>query len=593
MAEYKYGSKELSIMSAKAFIDKIRAEDTSTQKNSNILYAMIGNNLEYINEPAPEFAIETPKDKYVDVWRKAIAAKKITRDDVSHVVRRINWQTGTKYAMYRDDDPELYSKDFYVLTDEMNVYKCLYNNNSSASTVKPTGYSLLPFTTSDRYTWKYLYSITLGDSEKFLTVTHMPVKTIEASDGSTESLRQIDVQNASVNGSIEIVQLINGGIEYSTIEDAVVENASALSVKLSSAGANPPSPIDNFYNGSSLYITTGQGAGQLKRIVDYSGTSRIATVNSSFTTVPDSSSRINISPTVLIIGDGKNAKAYSKVNSNSTEIEDIIVIDPGQGYTRSIVSISANSVHGRGASAETITSPMGGHGSDPVRELGADQVMLNVKLVGEEGVSANGNGYIPTSINYRSISVLKDPILMVDANNNVVTSQSIANTSNSPQTLRLTHKYKISYNQMDDNVPTNPLIIGESVTNERMRFRSEEGTLEFITDLNLIDRQVNSLNNAFIAANANIVAIEDDPEESDTSFYTVYMNDVNSYSDYIPFAVDDVLLRRGSEVKIATIKGVSDPEANTFSGEILYTSNVQKIVRDDEQTEDIKIVLDF
>lgn len=593
MAEYKYASKELSIMSAKAFIDKIRAEDTSTEKNSNVLYAMIGRNLEYVNEPTPDTPVESPKDKYVDVWRNAIAAKKITGDDVSHVVRRINWTTGTVYAMYRDDDEDLYSKDFYVLTDEMNVYKCLYNNNGVASTVKPTGYSLLPFTSSDGYTWKYMYSITLGDAEKFLTVTHMPVKTIATSDGSTESLRQIDVQEASVNSSIEIIQLLNGGLEYATIEDVVVETASGRSVKLSSAGANPPSPIDNFYNGSALYITTGQGAGQLRRIVDYSGTSKIATVNAVFETVPDSSSRINISPTVTIIGDGKNAKAYSKVDSGSTEITDVIIIDSGEGYTQARVAISANSVHGRGSSAEPIISPIGGHGYDPVRELGADQVMLNVKLVGEEGISANGNGYIPTDLNYRSISILKDPILMVDANNNVVSTQTIANTSNSPVTLRLTHKYKISYNQMDNNVPINPLVVGDSISNERLRFRAEQGTLEFVTDLNSVDRRDAALDNAFLAANANVVAIEDDQEETDTSFYTLYVNDVNSYSDYVPFAVDDVLIRRDSEVKIATIKGVSDPEANTFSGEILYTSNVQKIVRDAEQTEDIKIVLDF
>jgi hypothetical protein len=592
MTDYKYATKELSITAAESFIEAIRADDTSQEKNSVILYAMIGNNKEYVNEPVPEIPVESPRDKYVDVWRKAIAAKKITGDDVSHVVRRVNWANGNYYEMYDDKDTELYSKDFYVLTDELNVYKCLFNNNSSASTVKPTGYSLQPFTTSDGYTWKYLYSITLGESEKFLTANHMPVKKIEVTNGTTESSRQLDVQNNSVDGSIEIIKLIESGLEYSKVENAVVENADLTFVKLSSAGANPPSPINNFYNGSSLYITSGQGAGQLRRIVQYSGASKILTVNSAFSTVPDQTSRVDIGPSVTIIGDGKNAQAYSKINS-LTKLSDVIVIDGGEKYTQAEVIISANTVHGRGAFAEPIISPVGGHGSNPVRELGADQVMLNAKLVGEEGLSSNGNGYVSTDINYRSISLLKDPILKVNANNNFTTNTNIANTSNSPVTLRLTHKYKISYNQMNNNIPVNPLQVGDKITNERLRFRAEEGTLEFITDLNSSDRIAKSLANAYKAANANVVTIEDDETETDTSFYVLYTNDVNSYSDYVPFAVDDVIMANDFETKIATIKGITEPEAEIFSGEILYTSNVQKIVRDSEQTEDIKIILDF
>lgn len=593
MTQYKYATKELSINNAKAFIDKIRADDTSTEKKSNILYAVIGNHLNYLNEPTPETPIETTQDKQYEVWRQAIAAKKITGDDISHVVRRIDWTSGNVYAMYDDTDPDLYSKDFYVLTDEMNVYKCLSNNNGQPSTVKPTGYSILKFTTSDNYTWKYLYSISLGESEKFLTATHMPVKTISVVDGSVEQSRQLDVQNAAVNGSIEIVTTDTQGLNYRTVENVVVVSAGQDSVRLSDAGANPPSPIDNFYNGSSLYITSGLGSGQLKRIIKYAGATKTAVVNSSFTTIPNSTSRVNISPTITIIGDGQDATAYSKVDQNSSGISEIVVTNRGIGYTRAEAIVSANGVHGSGATATPIISPVGGHGHDPVRELGADKIMLNVKLIEEEGVSANGNGYIPTDMQYRSISVLKDPLLKVDANNDVIASETIANTSNSPLTLRLTHKYKISYNQMNNNVPINSFVVGDSITNERIRFRAEQGTLEFITELNDFQRRQASLENAFKGANANIVFIEDDATETDTSFYNIYVNDVNSYGQYVPFATDDFLLKRTGQIKIATIKGLSGPEANTFSGEILYTSNVQKVVRDDEQTEDIKIILDF
>src|SRR6056300_1761866 len=122
--------------------------------------------------------------------------------------------TDTVYSMYRDTDEDMYDRQFYVLTNEYNVYKCLYNNKGGASTVKPTGFSTSSFTTSDGYTWKYMYTISLGDANKFLTSVHMPVKTITASDGSTESDRQLAVQNAAVNGAIEVIETVNVGSGY-------------------------------------------------------------------------------------------------------------------------------------------------------------------------------------------------------------------------------------------------------------------------------------------------------------------------------------------------------------------------------------------
>jgi hypothetical protein len=52
-------------------------------------------------------------------------------------------------------------------------------------------------------------------------------------------------------------------------------------------------------------------------------------------------------------------------------------------------------------------------------------------------------------------------------------------------------------------------------------------------------------------------------------------------------------LKRGNATKIATVSSIKGPEANTFSGEFIYTENVQKVTRDVDQTEDIKIILDF
>ena len=284
--------------------------------------------------------------------------------------------------------------------------------------------------------------------------------------------------------------------------------------------------------------------------------------------------------------------AYSEVNTLG-QIANVDIISVGSQYSEADIIISANSIHGAGATANAIISPIGGHGKDPVRELGGDRVLLNVQFEGSLGVSANGSGYIPANTDFRSISILKDPILKVDANNNHVSTESIANTSNSPSTLRLTTRALISYTQMDGNNPVNPIVAGETLTNERMRLLSELGTLGFITELNPTIRTNQAADKAVYGANGNVVFVKRDETETDTSFYNVYINNVQSFSNRVPFTQADQILKRGSATKIATISSIKGPEANTFSGEFIYTENVQKVTRDVEQTEDIKIILDF
>jgi hypothetical protein len=588
---YKLATKEISINSAKAFIDSLNASDGRNSKKSVILYAVLGKGSPWDDEPNPPAPIDTVQKSHYDVHRNAIAAKKVTSDNVSFVAPRHDWVSGTVYSMYRDTDSDMFNKSFYVFTDEYSVYKCLYNNGGAQSIVKPTGYSTIPFTTSDGYTWRYMYSVSLGEARKFLTSSYIPVKTLEAAGSSVEGSRQFASQSAASNGSIDILEINTPGYGYVQVPEGVVELATTNTLKLSSTGAVPPSPVDNFYNGCSVYIYTGAGAGQLRRIINYTGSTKTLTVNTAFATVANTDSRVIISPTVTIIGDGSGAKAYARVSSSGA-VSNISVIDTGQLYTRAKAYISSNSIHGTGATANVVISPVGGHGIDPIRELYADKLMLNVSTTGNEGVSSNGNGYIPSNTSFRTVSILKDPILKVNANNEVK-PEHIANSSNSPSTLNLMTRMQISYLQMDSSNPVNELQNNDLLTNERNRAKAEFGQLEFTTDTSYIKLKNDSLKNAMQAANAAIVYIRDDETETDPSFYTVYLNNVQSYSNYPAFTKDDVLLTSESDVKVATVERIRGPEANTFSGEILYTENVEPVTRNVNQIEDFKIILDF
>jgi len=594
MAVYKYATKDLSINAAESFLhNATHDEDSSTEKKSMILYVCLGHNKEWPNEPTPITPPDNEQHLSYEHYREMIGCRRVTSSDMSHVTQRYDWTSGTVYSMWRDTDTDMYERAYYVLTDEYNVYKCLYNNKGSASTVKPSGFSTLPFTTSDGYTWKYMYTVSLSEANKFLTPSYIPVKTIETGDGSTESDRQLAVQNAAVNGAIHVVETVQVGSGYHYIANGIVEAGGRDDIRLSAAGDNPPSPIDNYYNGSSIYIQSGTGAGQLRRIIDYDGSTKTFTVNTAFQTTCNTDSRVIISPSCTIIGDGQGAKAYTRVNSSTGAISNVQVIAVGSGYSRAQALITSNSIHGSGATANVVISPTGGHGSNPIRELYADKIMMNIQFNGVEGVSANGNGYIPSNTEFRSISLLSDPVLKCDSNNNFITVERIANTSNSPATLRMMTRLTISYNQMDGSTPQNPLVVGDTITNERNRLRAELGTLEFVTELGQTARESAALTNAVLAANADIVYIREDETESDPSFYSVYINNVESYSDYAAFTKDDVILKSTSDTQVATVESIKGPEANTFSGEILYVEHIQAVTRDPEQTEDIKIILDF
>jgi len=595
MATYRYATKELSIASAKAFIEKVQhVDESSTEKKSSIIYAVLGHSNQWDNEPTQNAIRSSRQDSTLYPYRNFFGGKKISAGDISHVARRVDWVSGTVYPMYKDTVENLYDTDFYVMTDEYNVYKCLYNNKNAASTVKPTGFTTSSVTLSDGYTWKYMYSISLGQAEKFTTTNHIPVQTLSNPDSTPEQTRQGAVQDASVNGSIEIVETNVIGSGYYQLDNIDVEAATSTTLRFSGLGSGlygSLSTNDDFYNGSSIYIKSGTGSGQLRRITDYVGETKTVTVNTQFTTIPDQTSTAIISPTVTIIGDGSGAQGYVKVHTGTGTVANVSIINVGSHYTRAKSYISGG--QGTGATANAIISPKGGHGSDPISELGGDKLMVNVKFQGSEGISANGNGYIPANTEFRTITLLKDPMLKVDSNNEPVSVESVANTSNSPSTLRFTHRATISYENMDGDVPSNPLYADDIITNERMRLAAELGTLEFVTELNPQDREDNAMRNALQGANAQIVYIRDDEIKDDTSFYTVYLNNVQSNGDRIAFAKDDTILKKGSEEKVAVIEEYVYPEANTFSGEVLYVENIEKVTKDPDQIEDIKVILDF
>jgi hypothetical protein len=145
------------------------------------------------------------------VRRDLLTAKLIKPSDVSYVTRRVDWTFNTVYDMY-DDAYEnvvgygygpapsgairLEDANFFVLTSEYNVYKCIDNNGNVASTFMPTGTTPDVFETGDGYKWKFMYSIPVSLRNRFLSSTYMPVSTaLQAQFYSAGQINSIAIEN--------------------------------------------------------------------------------------------------------------------------------------------------------------------------------------------------------------------------------------------------------------------------------------------------------------------------------------------------------------------------------------------------------------
>jgi hypothetical protein len=152
-------------------------------------------------------------------------AKKIGTNDISPVIQRVDWTTGTIYDAYSDqvnmfelNEDGTNAKKFYVKNRFDQVFKCLWNNNGSTSTVEPyfepgTFNANQIFQGTDSYKWKYMYTITSGSKLKFMDASWMPVPV-----GNTIPN---PVSTYAGTGDIEVINVTNGGSGYDEVNAAV------------------------------------------------------------------------------------------------------------------------------------------------------------------------------------------------------------------------------------------------------------------------------------------------------------------------------------------------------------------------------------
>ena len=190
-------------------VDLIKANDSDA---SNRYYAAIGRSEAWNDSDVSPTPLRTKSEE--NDFRNSMQSMKLVAD-VSLVIPRYNWSSGTFYSAY-DDTQVGNTNAYYVINANQQVYMVLRASVSAtgtavASTVEPTGNTTgTPFKTSDGYVWKFMYSISATDANKFQSANFIPVKSIPFTNinSSVAEVEQKAVQDAAVHG-----QIIGYGIE--------------------------------------------------------------------------------------------------------------------------------------------------------------------------------------------------------------------------------------------------------------------------------------------------------------------------------------------------------------------------------------------
>ena len=160
-------------------------------------------------------------------------------ESVSYVVPRNNWSSSSIYDAYDDNVSGYPTRPYYVLTENSRVYICLQQGRNTAgvavpSTVKPNTVTSKSFKLADGYVWKFLYTLTAGNTDKYISSSFMPVEVLDGGpswDSAGNPLRsgwvaatiaQKLIQDSAVVGQIASLTLTNGGSGYTSVPTVTI-----------------------------------------------------------------------------------------------------------------------------------------------------------------------------------------------------------------------------------------------------------------------------------------------------------------------------------------------------------------------------------
>lgn len=366
----------------------IYMEPLNTDSNyKNNIYLYYAKKTEWTDEPTPDTPDVTALAEY-NLHKNIIAIKKITAENAKLATRRYNWTSGIIYTPYDSAKDPLklldYPTPFYVMNSNFEIYKCLDNNNNSASTSEPTGSSLSNINTADGYVWFYMGTLT-GSNTLLMSADYIPVESKTYNDGSDQWLVQ---QNAKAR-SISSFKIMGSNSTFSgSMTTTVYGDGSSATATAVKNGSNiltqviPTNPGTNYTKDNTYSITkdssaTGSGATATARI-DYNSILNYTVTNqgSGYTTA-------SATITPVTTGSGATATPIIGTGGNAGKIVGLTITNPGKDYAGGAIC----TITGDGSNAEiTLTINTSGIVGAITMDVGANgtgYTTANVIIVGD------------------------------------------------------------------------------------------------------------------------------------------------------------------------------------------------------------------
>jgi len=477
-------------------------------------------------------------DQLGEARANLIGMKKIVPADIAHVVPRHTWTSGNSYYAWDSDDASIFDKAFYIVTSEFKVYKCI-KAGGGASSIQPTQTLTAPTAESDGYTWKYMYTISVADAEKFLTNSYMPVKTVSLAASAVVAV-------ASTTVTIILTETVPGihvGMTVSGTNVGSSKTVSAINgsvLTLSGAPSGSVSGILTFAYANDAAAENVLSEADYAQYLNQKASRDSATaagIERIEVTAGGTGYTNNTNVAVAITGDGTGATVTttSGITVSSGAVTGITIANKGTNYRVADIVISGGL--GSDATARAVIAPKAGHGVDPVSELGGFFVALNSKLDGNDG------GDITVGNDFRQITLINEP----RAYNATPLGGNIATAD----TLKATSYLDFNSSATVANYTVDELIVG--------------------------------------AGGAQAYVVEKDTSNGYLRYHQ------NSKTGYKAFVNGEVVTGQSSSQAdtLETSNAVGNPEVDRASGEILFLENRNPISRTTTQIEDIKVIIEF
>ena len=255
---------------------------------------------------------------------------------------------------------------------------------------------------------------------------------------------------------------------------------------------------------------------------------------------------------IAIRGDGSGG--VCSVTVAGGVVTAVTVTTAGTGYTFGTVSnaqiVTAGATSLSGAELDVIIPPKGGHGKNAIEELGGFYVMMNTSL---EGTESGNSGDLTVANDFRKITLIRDP--------NAGGSAASATTLRATKGINLTG---VSGSYVVDEKITQA---STGAVGKVVEWDSTNSILYYIQTRHT---------NEGIDTNGNQTAFSGTNTVSGAGGATGTPTTSTSTIDSVSFT-----------------SGYSASEIDHDSGDILYIENRAPITRAADQTENIKLVIEF